>query len=165
MKMLIYRKGVVHICLFDDEDYSLINKYKWHIDQDGYAVGYRKDVVTTCKKWFKMHRLVMGVHYDRKKVIDHKNHNRIDNRNYNLSHCTTLQNSLNNKPWGKSKYRGVGIHNGKYRVRISIDGNRICLGDFALEVDAKNAYLKAFKEYHPFLNINGTTKKTFVKNV
>lgn len=54
MKYLeIFRKGIKHLVFYDDEDINVINQYMWFIDQDGYAVGYKKDCQRKNKKWIK----------------------------------------------------------------------------------------------------------------
>lgn len=81
---LTNKKGVeVAQAIVDDDDYDRVSKYKWHYS-NGYAVtnfGYR------------MHRLIMLPPHDL--VIDHINHNRLDNRRENLRVCTQLENSRN----------------------------------------------------------------------
>lgn len=66
------------------EDYSRIMKVsdKWYLHDDGYAQGFRKGADGHWKKVF-MHHLIKGVPGGGK-VVDHKNHNPLDNRRSNL---------------------------------------------------------------------------------
>lgn len=153
-RLLIKRKNIEYEVLFDKSDSDLINKYRWHIDQDGYAVGYRRDVPTTCKKWFKMHRLILGVHFEKYPVIDHINRNKIDNRRNNLRICTVFENAMNNKIIGKSKYRGVTVNGKKYCARITVNGERFIIGLFDSEAEAGMAYINAVKKYYSEETLN-----------
>lgn len=80
---LIGKRGVMAYAIIDDEDYDRVSKYKWHYS-NGYAInsfGYR------------MHRLIMMPPHDL--VVDHINHDKLDNRRKNLRVCTQLENSKN----------------------------------------------------------------------
>lgn len=87
--------------LVDDEDYEYLTQWKWHI-RSNYAVrsvkGRKRGMVYDI-----LHREVQkGV------VIDHINHNRLDNRKCNLRIVTHSGNSQNKSKHGKSsKYLGV----------------------------------------------------------
>ena len=164
----VSRKGINYKVLYDDIDRSLIDKYLWFIDQDGYAVGYRKDLPRKHKIWIKMHRLIMYNELDLFSEIDHANHNIIDNRKQNLRVCTRRQNSVNVIPTGGSKYLGVCIvkritrkKTGKiyiyyrYCASIRVNGKRKYRGYFKTEVEAAIAYDNAAKIYHgEFANLN-----------
>jgi hypothetical protein len=89
-------------------------------------------------------------------LIDHRNHNGLDNRLTNLRPATpaqNIQNARKQKPRTTSKYKGVDFvkPTGKYRARIAVDGHRLFLGSFTSELDAAHAYDEAaklhFKEY------------------
>jgi hypothetical protein len=47
-----------------------------------------------------------------------------------------------------NKYKGVNLVNGKYRVRILINGKRTYIGHFNSELDAAKCYIKKFKELY-----------------
>lgn len=168
MKMIILRKGIKHEVLFDDEDFVLIDQYKWYIDQDGYVVGYRKDLPTTHKKWVKLHRLILGIINDSKIQVDHIHHNLLDNRKSEIRKCTKSENARNITSRGTSKYLGVHIgrtitrrKGGKvyiyYRpmASIRINGKKKKLGNFKTEEAAAIAYDNAARIYHgEFANLN-----------
>jgi len=63
----------------DNEDFERLNKHKWCFDGD-YAVR-RKN-----RKKTYMHREIMKA--KKGKMIDHKNHDSLDNRKGNLRFCT-----------------------------------------------------------------------------
>ncbi|MGD0077591.1 MAG: HNH endonuclease [Sedimentisphaerales bacterium] len=85
-------------------------------------------------------------------LIDHRNHNGLDNRLTNLRPATpaqNIQNARKQKPKSTSKYKGVDFvkPTGKYRARIAVDGHRLFLGSFNSEIDAAKAYDLAAKQY------------------
>ena len=116
--------------------------------------GYHKIKIN--HKKYKSHRLawlyVKGEFP--KYLIDHKNRIRHDNRFCNLRECTDAQNAQN-RPSDKntsSKYVGVSYRKdtNKWKAQITVNGNTKNLGQFSLEKDAYDAYLKAKEIYHPF---------------
>lgn len=128
---------------FDKEDYDLIKDYYWYI-KDGYAVSNNKG------NFIKMHRLIMSPPKD--KVIDHINRNRNDNRKKNLLICDQLKNCRNvpNRKDNSSGYNGVDKDGNKWRVRISVKGKRIPIGEYDTYEEAvekrKEAELKYWGE-------------------
>lgn len=127
----------------DKEDLEKIKNYKWGLNGSGYAYNVKNKIF--------LHHLIIG----RKKGfdIDHINHNKLDNRKYNLRFATRSQNNMNKKVkgycWDKSKE--------KWMAYIIINGKQIFLGYFINEQDAdktrKMAEQKYFGEY-AYKNIN-----------
>ena len=88
-EVILYRNNIeIARVLIDIEDIDKVKDYKWNLSH-GYA--YHSG---TTKKIF-MHRLIMNCNDDL--VIDHINHDELDNRKSNLRLCTCQQNSMNNK--------------------------------------------------------------------
>lgn len=92
-----------HKVYFDLEDYDLISNYHWRLQPDKcfnthYAIT--KDNIL-------MHRLILSP--EKSKVIDHKNHNGLDNRKQNLKICTQLENMQNQRlrKTNKSGYSNI----------------------------------------------------------
>jgi len=76
--------------LIDKEDLSKVNHIYWLINNWGYCVGWHKT------KSVSIHRLIMNC--PENLVVDHINHNPLDNRKSNLRICTQLENMQNLKP-------------------------------------------------------------------
>ena len=80
-------------------------------------------------------------------MIDHYNHNRIDNRLENLHVVNHQQNNFN-----RSDVKGYTLRpNGKYEARIKVDGVTIGLGYYATEEEARASYLDGKIKYHPIV--------------
>jgi hypothetical protein len=99
-------------------------------------------------------------------VVDHINHNGLDNRKANLRPATRAQNNYNRlaikRKGATSKYKGVAWKKdkNKWRARLHFNGKLMFLGYFDNQIDAAKAYDKAAKEcYGPFacLNFPGDT--------
>ena len=53
--LLITSKGVEHLCLLDRSDQELIEKFRWHLNSQGYSATRIEG------KQIMMHRLILGV--------------------------------------------------------------------------------------------------------
>src|SRR3990167_67351 len=134
--------------LIDDEDYVLINKFKWCYSNHGYAT--RTQCISSNKdKKIYMHREIMKP--KNKKCVDHINHNTLDNRKINLRVCSHSQNLMNRKNaqriyWDKSVKT--------WKARIRKEGKDIYLGssvnrELALDIRIKGEK-RYFREFAPF---------------
>ena len=77
-------------------------------------------------------------------IVEHKNRDSTDNRWCNLRLATVPQNAINKFSTGYSKIK----NSGKYRVRVTVDGKRVSIGNFDKEEDAKKALIQARKQYY-----------------
>lgn len=121
--------------LIDIEDINLVKNYKWCY-KEGYAMSKPKG------KNVLLHRLIMDAPDD--KVVDHKNHNTLDNRKGNLRICTTRQNNWNLKDAKGVYYRKT---RNSWRAKIMVNGKSIYLGTYKSEEEAKQARILAEIEY------------------
>lgn len=136
------------IAIVDTEDYNWLNQYKWYAnylrDIDGYY-AVRSERLPVRRQVY-MHRLIIDA--PKGKVVDHINHNSLDNRRSNLRIVSRRQNSQNKKGNSSSKYPGVSWNKRekKWYATILIGNKRIHLGIFKEEIDAAKAYEKACRE-------------------
>ena len=140
--------------IVDAEDYEWLNQYKWHAKKHkntSYAETQKNG------KLIKMHRLITSAppHL----FVDHRDHNGLNNRRYNLRLCTNQQNVFNRRPrpGGTSKYKGVYWHKKtkKYTAAIKANGKRYYLGYFDDEIEAAVVYdIKAMELFGEFAYLN-----------
>lgn len=86
-------------------------------------------------------------------VVDHRNHDGLDDRRSNLKVCTHAQNMLNRKGAAAnstSGFRGVDwySHRGKWRARVRTKGKSGLLGYFATPEAANEAVQNRLREMH-----------------
>lgn len=132
--------------LVDDDDFYMVSGYIWRSINHHRNTGYAGTIIN--KKLVLMHRMIL----DAKKgqIIDHINHNGIDNRRKNIRLCTSSQNCMNkikrckktDTPY-KGIYRG---YKGSWRACIRINGKTIHLGSHSTQKEAALAYNKKAKE-------------------
>lgn len=158
----------------DDEDFEYLNQFKWFAYKHRNTYYARRSVrINGTHLCEQMHRIVMGIGHKKDKIVDHINHNGLDNRKENLRFCTSTQNSQNRTPYinKTSKYKGVSIHRSKrfskkrqehylyikWQAHIRINKKLYFLGYALTEKDAANLYNSAaIKNYGEFAFLNNT---------
>lgn len=116
------------------------------VRNSGYAyVGFHS-------KRFLVHRIAWLMHYGElpTKLIDHRNHDRLDNRICNLRLADPVQNGRNRrKPKNNtSGYKGVVRAGKKWTARIRYNGRVNSLGIFESPEAAHEAYVQAAHIHH-----------------
>jgi len=141
--------------IVDADDYERLNKYKWCVSKTrhtNYAMrrtkGKRVKGKRVKRKTIMMHRFILNA--PRGLVVDHINHNGLDNRKSNLRLCTRAENSYNSRSFNNksSKYKGVSWDKQRKRFVAYIRCNGKCynLGRFKSQITAAKAYDKKAKE-------------------
>lgn len=142
-----------NIFYFSKQDFELIKNYYWRVHKHKYVSTAIWNTETKKIKQIQLHRFLL--HPNESQEVDHINHNPSDNRRENLRVVSTAQNQMNtviNKN-NTSGIKGVNWDKGcnKWRVRISINGERLTLGYYnTLEEAAQarcDAELKYYGEY------------------
>jgi hypothetical protein len=131
--------------IVDDEDASLLDGLYVRLDKNGYPVARMAD-----RKWKLVSRLITNAPAD--SVVDHANHDLLDNRRSNLR-VTTVQNNCRNRRKKStpitSTFKGVVYDRGHWYSEIGIDRDAVLkLGRFASEIEAARAYDIAANKYH-----------------
>jgi hypothetical protein len=136
------------VTLVSDCDYEFLSQFKWYY----YPARGRspEEAKTNVKlqngKWTRkyIHQLIakrMGV----EGIMDHINHNRLDNRRENLRPATNSQNGANSRKRTKpcsSRFKGVCWDKAKkkWKAHIRVNRKRFHLGYFHNEWAAAQAY-------------------------
>lgn len=131
---------VIATAVIDHKNLEELSKYKWSYHKDGYAHAKIKSKQTL------MHRFIKGVHDDISVDVDHKDRNRLNNRECNLRIVNRRENSLNKNRRSDNTTGIIGVYHrkdsGKWMAFISINKKRISLGTFNNFEDAIVVRLK-----------------------
>jgi len=159
--LIIISKGKTYKCLFDSRDQDLISRFTWSLHSKGYAQ------TNINGKSILMHRLILGI-IDKPEIeVDHRYHNKLDNRRKKIRICTHSENRRNSRKImrGSSKFKGVYRDQNKYHAQIMQGQKVINLGRFYSEVTAGKVYDQAAREtfkdfaFLNFPNINPLPKQ------
>lgn len=139
--------------LVDDEDYPILNQFKWHLSGGGYAVRsqhIKLGVNQYKNKHVRMHRLINKTPKDLQ--TDHINGNKLDNRRCNLRSVNASINGMNR---GKTKkntsgYKGVywDTWSSKWKAEIKVNYKKISLGRYSNIKQAVKARKLGEQKYH-----------------
>lgn len=141
-----------------DEDYDFLMQWNWcavySTKNTFYAMRGIRNKHTGRTISVRMHRLILGI-TDPKILVDHRDHDGLNNQRDNIRVATRQQNNFNIRPYGASKYIGVGLHHNKWRGRVKVDGKTISTAQFDNEEDAAKARDVIAKKLHgEFANLN-----------
>lgn len=155
MKILtINYKDKGYEILLDDEDFNKQSQYSWYLSKvDNCYYALRNEN----KRTILLHREILGLKSRKDGMVDHINHNGLDNRKENLRLCTPSQNMMN-KRIGKnntSGFKGVCLSKIKrnnmidyyWKARVQKEGKVVFNKYFKRKGDAVEAYNKAAKQY------------------
>ena len=138
--------------IVDAADFDWLNRYTWRLT-DGHAGIY---YAGRCErgKTILMHREIMQTPPGL--VVDHINHNPINNRRSNLRNCTPEQNRRNRRATHtKSGFVGVYPYGKKWQAKIHRGGKIVYREVFDDKVEAAKARdRKAYELFGPFAYLN-----------
>lgn len=147
MKEILLTQGKV--ALVDDDDYEYLSQFNWHVYKSKHSNTFyakRAKMVDGKKTHIKLHHEILGIP-EKGFMIDHKDHNGLNNQRENIHFVTNRQNQMNrcDKNECLSKYPGVSMnrHRSRFRVDVMLNKKRTYLGSFIDELEAAITYMKA----------------------
>jgi hypothetical protein len=125
----------------DNEDVEKIKNRKWYLSSTGYVMS------DTEKKATLLHRYITNA--GKGYVVDHINHDTLDNRKNNLRVCTQSENIQNSIRNIKSNTGHIGVTKVKkwWTAQICVNGKHLYLGIYKTLYDAINARKQAEEEH------------------
>lgn len=140
----------------DIDDYDKVKKYSWYENEDGYLIS-RIDY-----KLIRMHRFLMDVD-DPEIIVDHINHNTLNNRKNNLRIATRSQNNMNKELLDSNNSGVAGVIWDKDRMKwtayITVNYHRIHLGYFDSFNDAVYVRKESEDKYFGEFSYDNSMKK------
>ncbi len=163
----------VVFAVVNSTDYPPLALYRWQ--QSRGRVNYAVSSVRspTGNIAYFMHRMILGLAPEDRRMADHIDGDGLNNRRSNLRVATRAQNMQNRrkKAPAASRYKGVSFAapgplttNGAWRARVQVGGRSIHLGRFATEEEAALAYNAAarthFGEFACLNDVSPTTNES-----
>ena len=163
--MKVIKLTQMEMAWVDDDDYErLISMGRWYTERAGkdpndsrYFYARIQTATPVGRKKELMHRVIMGVIGDSTVVIDHMNHDTLDNRKCNLRKSTRAQNRQHSDRSRANTSSYIGVHRlGAYwHAQICLSGINKSLGMFDDKLEAAKAYDIAAKDaYGEFCSLN-----------
>lgn len=142
--------------LLDDDDYDLLSGSTWYLYKNKRNFYARRNRPGGVKEY--MHRIILGID-DPKLIVDHKDHNGLNNQKGNIRVCTAAQNTYNHRAEHNSTSKFIGVsystERKKWCAHIAYNKKNIPLGRYRTEIEAAAARDKAAKKYFgEFANLN-----------
>jgi len=141
--------------IIDIDDYERVSKFKWHVTGNE-KIGFyaRRSILENGKQ---RHIFLHGFITNQPKgmVVDHINHNTLDNRKCNLRICSFRENCQNRiliQRNNTSGFKGVCkiIRNGDiyWMVKIRVNNKQVTLGLLRDKIEAAKLYNKKALEIY-----------------
>ena len=148
--------------IIDIQDFNIVNEYSgtWYaqVSKVNYYVYIHVYDEINKRKRVALHRAIMQVN-DSDVLVDHRNHQTLDNTRDNLRLCTNSENQMNSRMQinRSSQYKGVSWQKqkNKWRAFIQFQKQSLYLGSFIDEIEAAKTYDDKAKELfgeYAFLN-------------
>jgi hypothetical protein len=143
--------------IVDDEFFEELNKYKWHLEDDGRGHKYAVRKVNMGRQILELSQCKFNE--KNREICDHKNRDTLDYRLENLRTTNDSKNHANSKMHknNTSGFRGVSWHKRDqvWQAYIKQDFKILCLGYHKNVEDAARAYdEKAREVYGEFAQLN-----------
>jgi hypothetical protein len=132
------------VMLLSKCDLNIALDFCWYLGKSGYPIthGSNKDKSLTFGVGKKVHTFLYkysGIYVEKGNVIDHINHDRLDNRRDNLRVCTQKENSYNTSR-RNGKFKGIKKCKDSWTASITKDGVKHEIKDIKTEEEAAKIY-------------------------
>lgn len=138
-----YAEG--RVALVDDADLPLLAGWSWWCTPGGYATTHMR--INGVRHPMFMHRWLLNLPVGASIQVDHRNHDRLDNRRANLRVGDAFLNNGNtsSQAGSSSRFRGVywDARKTRWRARVMIRGSKRSLGYYDSEEAAHDAVCAA----------------------
>ena len=129
--------------LIDAEDIDRVRCHTWSVFEGRNGIIYAQTMLPRIggrKSAVYLHRFILDAPSGM--VVDHANHDGLDNRRCNLRLATEAQNSANRRSsrWENGHYKGAYRVKHGWRAVIQFHGKSIYIGTYSEEVEAARAY-------------------------
>ena len=133
--------------LIDLDDVDKIKNFTWRIHNKLFYISTFEKGNRQNRKLYLLHRYIMNCPDDL--VVDHINHNTLDNRKCNLRICQQVKNMQNRLTLSQYGSRNVTWHkrDKKWQVSLKINGKNIYFGQFDNYNEAKKVAKEARIKY------------------
>lgn len=141
--------NIIGAAIIDLEDLQYIEGYKWHAKEERNGFIYARN-----NQVGPLHRYILSKYsqLEEGRVVDHIDHNTLNNRKSNLRICTNQQNVTNSRvpKNNKSGYKGVYWCSSrqKWQAQVTINNKTKYIGRYNNLEDAIEARKKAEDEYY-----------------
>jgi len=134
--------------LVDPEDFEQFGHLRFHLTNRGYVARWTQ--TDGRRELLMLHRLILGLERGDRRLGDHINRDRLDNRRGNLRIVDARLNAQNRTcTGGSSRHRGVAFDSRKQRwmAYARVNGQLHHLGQYATELEAADVS-RAFRLVH-----------------
>lgn len=153
IRVTINQKG--EFTYIDEEDFHILQEKEWRWKSPKQRYVVRGIRMNGKYNLLYLHREILLYHgwaIPKGNHVDHKNHNKLDNRKRNLRVVTPSQNQANRRRSNKKSdgYKGVRLNKrtGMWEARIYFDNKYMFLGSYPNAKMAAHFYNEAAKQIH-----------------